>query len=243
MDANHFIAHRGWQNRYPENTGSAIHGAIGAGARAVEIDVQVSADGIPVLHHDRSLWRMCRRKGRVADYEWSELATFRAAEPGRFDQQFSREPLLRLDTLVRQLADHPEVHLFLEAKAEVLERFTPDAAIEAMLSAAAPLRGRCSVISFSFPLLKAAYDRGWPQLGPVIRRWGQLESRAVAKLEPAVVFIDRLRLPARGPLTSRWPLAVYEVDQAREAAELLARGVRWIETFKIGELLEQPNAV
>lgn len=237
VPAEHLIAHRGWQRRYPENTAAAVRGAIAAGARAVEIDVQLSADGVPVLHHDRSLWRLCRVRGRLADYPWSELAALRASEPDRFGQHFAAEPLLRLDQLVELLRDHPQVHLFLEAKAEVLERFSAQQAVDAMLEAAAPLRSRCTLISFSFPMLRAARQRGWPQLGPVLRRWKQLSGRAVHALNPAVVFVNARLLPTRGPIISPWPLAVYEIDRPEIAQNLLERGVRWVETFAIGELL------
>jgi len=55
MDREHLVAHRGWQRRYPENTLPAIKGALDAGARYIEVDVQLSADGVPVLFHDRTL--------------------------------------------------------------------------------------------------------------------------------------------------------------------------------------------
>ena len=57
------IAHRGWAYRYPENTLPAIAGALGAGARYVEFDVQITADGVPVLFHDSTLDRTAGRPG------------------------------------------------------------------------------------------------------------------------------------------------------------------------------------
>ena len=48
MNADVLIAHRGWQRRYPENTLAAIEGAITAGALHIEIDVQLSRDGVPM---------------------------------------------------------------------------------------------------------------------------------------------------------------------------------------------------
>ena len=39
----------------------------------VELDVQRSRDGIPVVFHDRSLEKACGRQGRVADYTAVEL--------------------------------------------------------------------------------------------------------------------------------------------------------------------------
>lgn len=233
----HLIAHRGWQRHYPENTAAAVRGAIAAGALAVEVDVQLSAEGVPVLHHDRSLWRLCQRRGQMADYSWDELSQLRASEPGRLGQRFADEPLLSLAQLVTILQQHPQVHLFLEAKAEMLAARPPEAAIAALLDIVAPLAGRCTLISFSFALLRAARNQGWPALGPVLRRWSQRTSRAVTALSPQVAFIDWRRLPDSGMLETPWPLAVYEVDQRTFAEHLLARGVRWIETFAVGELL------
>jgi len=46
------IAHRGASTKAPENTLAAIRQAAVEDADAVELDVRVTADGIPVLHHD-----------------------------------------------------------------------------------------------------------------------------------------------------------------------------------------------
>ncbi|MCB0334401.1 MAG: hypothetical protein KDD55_12925, partial [Bdellovibrionales bacterium] len=49
------IAHRGASAYAPENTALAFHLAQEIGCGEVELDVQLCADGIPVLCHDRSL--------------------------------------------------------------------------------------------------------------------------------------------------------------------------------------------
>jgi glycerophosphoryl diester phosphodiesterase len=46
------IGHRGAPRRYLENTLPAFIEALRLGAEAVELDVHVTADGIPVVHHD-----------------------------------------------------------------------------------------------------------------------------------------------------------------------------------------------
>ena len=46
------VAHRGASARYPENTLPAFQGAIDAGADLVELDVRLTADGVPVILHD-----------------------------------------------------------------------------------------------------------------------------------------------------------------------------------------------
>lgn len=51
-------AHRGDLENYPENSIEALASAILAGADAVEVDVQVTKDGVAVLMHDNTLTRM-----------------------------------------------------------------------------------------------------------------------------------------------------------------------------------------
>jgi glycerophosphoryl diester phosphodiesterase len=49
------VAHRGFSGAFPENTRSAILGAIDVGADMVEIDVRLSSDGVPVIYHDKEI--------------------------------------------------------------------------------------------------------------------------------------------------------------------------------------------
>jgi len=49
------IGHRGAAGLAPANTLAGLHAAAGAGCRWVELDVRLSADRVPVLHHDRAV--------------------------------------------------------------------------------------------------------------------------------------------------------------------------------------------
>ncbi len=51
------IAHRTCPRHAPENSLEGIRKAAELGADAVEVDVQRTLDGVPVLMHDRTLWR------------------------------------------------------------------------------------------------------------------------------------------------------------------------------------------
>ena len=70
-------AHRGSSLAAPENTLSAVQAAIDDLADSVEIDVQLSRDGVVVLGHDASLKRVA---GSKQAHQRSELG--RAAEAG-----------------------------------------------------------------------------------------------------------------------------------------------------------------
>jgi glycerophosphoryl diester phosphodiesterase len=70
------IGHRGAAATHPENTLSSIRAAHDAGARWVEFDVRLAADGAPVVIHDPTLDRIARRKARVAALTSTALAAF-----------------------------------------------------------------------------------------------------------------------------------------------------------------------
>lgn len=68
------VAHRGASALAPENTLAAIRLALALGADAVECDVFLSADGVPVLMHDESLLRTTGVDAPVASLTAAELA-------------------------------------------------------------------------------------------------------------------------------------------------------------------------
>lgn len=60
------FAHRGASARAPENTLAAFREAARLGADAVECDVQLCADGVPVILHDDTVDRTTDGRGAVA---------------------------------------------------------------------------------------------------------------------------------------------------------------------------------
>ncbi|MFF1838543.1 glycerophosphodiester phosphodiesterase [Streptomyces sp. NPDC058231] len=70
------VAHRGDPYRARENTLPSIRSAVERGADAIEIDVRVTRDGVPVLLHDSTLerlWGHDRRLDRLTHQEVGEL--------------------------------------------------------------------------------------------------------------------------------------------------------------------------
>ncbi|HMA20380.1 MAG TPA: glycerophosphodiester phosphodiesterase family protein [Gemmatimonadaceae bacterium] len=72
-DARPVIGHRGNRAYAPENTIESFAQAVAAGAEAIEFDVRVSADGIPVVHHDPTLMRTTDGHGEIARTSFDEL--------------------------------------------------------------------------------------------------------------------------------------------------------------------------
>ena len=55
------VAHRTCPEHAPENSIEGVRTAARLGAHAVEVDVRLSRDGVPVLFHDQHLLRIARR--------------------------------------------------------------------------------------------------------------------------------------------------------------------------------------
>ncbi len=82
------VGHRGAAGRAPENTLASFQRAVDTGADAVECDVRVSLDGVPVIMHDESVDRTTNGTGNIAELNLSYL---RQLEAGRTE----RIPTLR----------------------------------------------------------------------------------------------------------------------------------------------------
>jgi glycerophosphoryl diester phosphodiesterase len=238
MDAERLIAHRGHARVCPENTMSAVESALAAGARAIEIDVQLALDHEPFLMHDRTLERMCGAPGSVGERTGAQMRALHAAEAEKFGAAFAKEPVASLGAFAARIARAPGVHAYVELKRVSLELFGVDAVLDAVLPMLLPIRERCTLISFDVEVLHAARSRTSIPVGPVLITWDQRRSAEIGALTPSVVFCDLDKLPAEGPLDVPGDaLAVYEVDRATAALELFARGVRFVETFAVASLL------
>jgi glycerophosphoryl diester phosphodiesterase len=68
------VAHRGASAEQPENTMAAFHRAVELGADAIELDVRLSRDGVPMVIHDATLDRTTSAAGPVSARTADELA-------------------------------------------------------------------------------------------------------------------------------------------------------------------------
>jgi glycerophosphoryl diester phosphodiesterase len=92
------IAHRGANREAPENTIPAFQRALEIGVHGIELDVRITRDGVPIVHHDATL----PGGGSIEELDLAEIAR-RANAP-------SLEEVL-------QLIDG-QCHVYVEIKAE-----------------------------------------------------------------------------------------------------------------------------
>ncbi|MHA6529777.1 glycerophosphodiester phosphodiesterase [Paenibacillus sp. BAC0078] len=68
------VAHRGFSGKAPENTLAAVRMAMALPfVRWIEIDVQLSKDGVPVVIHDFTLDRTTNGHGKVKDMDYEHI--------------------------------------------------------------------------------------------------------------------------------------------------------------------------
>lgn len=105
-------AHRAGAMHAPENSLSALRGAIAAGAESAEIDVQRSSDGVVMVVHDRDLNRLAGVPMIVGQ---TPLEQLRTADVGsRVAPEFAGERLATLDEFID--AARGQIRLSIELK-------------------------------------------------------------------------------------------------------------------------------
>ena len=99
------FAHRGNSGEAPENTLSAFEQAISLGADGVELDVQASSDGVPVVIHDEELGRTAGGRGWVGEHSLGELKKLDAGS--WFNGSFAGEGIPTLAEVLDLLLPSP----------------------------------------------------------------------------------------------------------------------------------------
>ena len=87
------IGHRGSREGV-ENTVGAVQGAIDAGADYAEIDVLLSADGVPMVIHDTNLQRLAGTNQNVYELTADELSALTLSQNGYTGQISTLEEML-----------------------------------------------------------------------------------------------------------------------------------------------------
>ncbi|XP_038147359.1 glycerophosphodiester phosphodiesterase 1 isoform X1 [Cyprinodon tularosa] len=96
------VAHRGGGHDAPENTIAAIREASRNGATGVELDLEFSADGIPILMHDETVDRTTNGSGPLSKMSFSELRKLDAAAKHRLRSKFVGEKIPTLEEAVKK---------------------------------------------------------------------------------------------------------------------------------------------
>lgn len=150
------FAHRGFHNRaigHIENSLTAIHAAIAAGY-GIEMDVQLSRDGVAMVFHDETLDRLTGETGLLADHLAADLQKITLTD--------STDRIPTLSEVLATVAG--QAPLLIEIKDQTGNMSQTDARLEqATATALADYNGPVAVMSFN-PHCMAHMARLAPQI-------------------------------------------------------------------------------
>ncbi len=223
------VAHRGASGEAPENTFAAFQRAIEQGADAIECDVHLSADGVPVVLHDHALDRTTDLRGLVRERTWEELS--RADAGSWFGVPFRGERIPRLDDLLAWCRGR--IPLSIELKNGPifypgLERLIVDRVRES------EMLDQVSVISFDHPALLRlrALERrlatGALYAARLVDGPGIARATGVQALLPHVAFVDRAMVEEAH--RAGIAVSVWTVNQSDDVSLALSAGVDAVAT-------------
>lgn len=227
-----YIAHRGLSDEAPENTAAAFRLAHDRGFQWCELDVNVSADDIPVVWHDDKL-KPFGHSVIVSKTPWSELRTLDMGS--WFNHRFSDQLLMSLQEaldLIRDLGMAVNVEL----KPELAERLSDTFSIKLanMLNTAAE-QNHLLLSSFHPTMLNWCHQR-CPDIPRALLVEGRLlpAHQQLAELTEAEALHlddDHLELSSLNRLRDAgWTPRVYTVNSARRARQLATAGCAGIFT-------------
>jgi len=223
-DAHPVIGHRGASGECPENTLVAFDAALAQGADALEFDVRLSADGVPMVIHDPTVDRTTDGSGAVGSMTAERLAGLDAGGGAR------------IPTLVQVLEHYPNIPFIIEIKevraarpvADALERH--DAAKRALVGSFE----HAALYPFGAPHFARSASRretlGCWVLSRVSLPWPGDAVRAftVPERHGGVTVVDRAFV--RSASRRRRPVHVWTVNDVETARRLRAIGVSGIIT-------------
>jgi glycerophosphoryl diester phosphodiesterase len=222
------LAHRGLHDASAgviENTASAFAAAIASGY-GIECDLQISADGEAMVHHDDALGRLTEGRGRLAEMS--------AAAIGQVRFKASADHILTLGELCELVDGRAALAL------ELKSRFDGDRRLaQRTADVLASYRGPAAAMSFDPSVLETLrtiapnltrgivaqrhYD-DWPGLPPALSRQ-MAYLLHLPRTRPHFIAYAIKDLPALAPLAARMilrlPLLTWTVrseDERRRAA-------------------------
>jgi glycerophosphoryl diester phosphodiesterase len=226
----HLIARGGDAAGHPENTLPAFQSALDLGVRFVEVDVQLSANGIPMAVRGDDVM-IDGVLLSISNLTAAEVALVDASESHRFGQQFSGTCIPRLVDVLSLVTRRPETTVFVNLCRASLNRFGPDQVVAQVTETLKPFRSRCIVVSPDLPAVHRARRITGLPIGWEIPAYDNHTRLKYEALQPEYLFCDSALLPERGVLwRGPWRWTVRTAATLDESLELAGRGADFIST-------------
>ncbi|TNF99425.1 MAG: hypothetical protein EP297_05635 [Gammaproteobacteria bacterium] len=236
------IGHRGEPVSFPENSLEGFRLALSSGACYVETDVQITADGIPVLSHDPSLLRLTGKDLVISDSTLHLVQSLPAGFPDRFGGKFQHFRIATLEQFCSLVSRWPKAKAFIEIKRAAYNNLGTKA-VDIVLQTIKPIASQCIIISFAHEAVKYARTKSDLPIGWILPEWSNANHLLAEQLKPEYLFCNRKRLPPETQelWLGEWLWAVYAVNVPDEITGFFRRGISLIETNRVSELLSIPE--
>ena len=235
------VAHRGYSGRYPENSLLSYQAAYTHGARYMELDLQMTKDFVPVLHHDVSLQRMAGADLDVRSVDVDQFKQYSASYKERFGDEFDDNSFTTFGEFCQWLQHNPDITIFVEIKQESLEQFGLQVFMDEVYQriVEAKIENQCVIISFNHLVIEYSRKLSPMRVGWVLPKWEEANKKILEKLEPDFIFCDKNFLPEddNDIWTGSWQWAIYNLDDVESAIAMANRGFSFLETNQIGTLM------
>ncbi|AQQ55180.1 hypothetical protein B0X71_16645 [Planococcus lenghuensis] len=218
------MAHRGWSGIAPENTLSSIKLALEEPKiHAIEIDIQLTKDGVPIVFHDKILDRTTNGTGALKN---KTLAELKALDAGSwFDEQFAGEEIPTLEEVLQlvngqkplyiELKQVGDLYLGLELKTiELIRRYG--------------LEDQCSLISFDHKSLQTCMkiapeiSRTLVMMGSPLLLAEQVNEIQATSVSMYAEYIDQLMIDSL--VRNGTEIVIWTVDDPAEADRIASYG-------------------
>ena len=189
------IAHRGLHDAAAgviENTASAFAAAI-AGGYGIETDLQISADGEAMVHHDDALGRLTEGDGRLADMSAGAIKAVRF--------KASQDRILTLGELCDLVGGRAPLVL------ELKSRFDGDARLAQ--------RAADVLANYAGPVAVMSFD---PALVEGVRSNRAFAGRAASS--PSATMPTMNGTPCRHPSAGAWPISCTPIALGRSSSPI-----------------------
>jgi len=235
------VAHRGQKLTFPENTLESIQQAIYCGATAIEFDVQMTADHVPVICHDSSLLKTAGIDINITKTNYADLKEINVGEKSRFAEQYLSVTMPSLQDMVTMLSETPHVMAFVELKDESLEVFGVKCFVKQVISQLAPIQQHCTVIADNLQALISLRQEFAVPVGWIIHRWHEDDLKLANQNEVDYMVINHEYCTAHDYdfAADNWHWMVYETSDANKAQALFDQGVDFVETNNICSMIKQ----
>lgn len=227
------IAHRGDSSRAPENTLPAFQKAMDAGADMIEMDVQITTDGVPVVFHDVLLNEHTNGVGLLSDFSLKKLRSLDAGSWFSKDFIGEKVPLLREALELTK----GKMNLNIEIKAESVTEKSKDGIEERVCKEIGlfEMENQVIISSFDYRVLERV-----KKISPSIKTGLLFNKKQSGKLSPSELVQNYGSYSFhcnRWQLRKRWiaecrkigvPIFVYTVNNSWAMKTLIKKGVAGI---------------